>query len=183
MFLSLFHSSLCISPLLPHPLPYLSLSLPPFCPLTALIVAIRKPFVFFPPKQHMHARTVSGPFIPKAAQGSGVPRSLWRTGHCGQSYIGQAAQRGGMWVSVANDTLVLFPEGQADWQLVPDRSQEGNCHPTLSLYLSVFPSHPRHSFFLFLPPPFLSPFLSPSYFPSPTHLLAPTSPPQPAFSL
>lgn len=117
--------------------PPLSLSLLFFCPMEALIASIRKPFVFFPPKQHMHARTVSGPFIPKAAQGSGVPRSLWRTGHCGQSCIGQAAQRGGMWVSVANDTLVLFPEGQADWQLLLDRSQEGNCHPTLSLSLSV----------------------------------------------
>ncbi len=126
----------------------------------------------------MHTCTVSGPFIPKATQGSGVPRSLWQTGHCDQSCIGQAAQRGGMWVNVANDTLVLFPEGQFDWQLVLDRSQEGNCHLTLSLFNCLF-------LFFFLPPPFLSSYFFPAYFPSPSHFIASASasPPQPTFSL
>lgn len=172
----------CLSVCLPdHPQNFSistrSFSVRPSClSMEAVLVPVRNSFVFFTPKQHMHAR-YQGHLFPRWLKALVFP-CLSDERVTGQSCIGQAAQRGGMWVTVANDTLALSLERQLTDNLCwTEVKRVIVIRLSLSIYLS-FSSQTLS----FLAPSLLS-TPSPVYFSPTAQFLNTPSLPQPAFSL
>lgn len=149
----------------------------PFCPMTPRTYNLhKKSLCLVSPQQHMNARKVSGTFIPNALEFPDLFDEKMTLVNCATA--GWPAMRGRMWVNVANDIVVLVTEGQCDWQLALNRSQEGNCHLALSLSVCL-----SRQLIFFPLSSHLNSLIRPLLFLLSTHFLAPISPPQPTLAL